>query len=325
MAKLVAFVDTSIFLSFYKFTKDDLEQLRKIEKLLKHDDLLLLLPQQVRDEFQRRRDEEIADALDVLTKWKIPSSFPALCLPHPEYDELRAQLARCDATHKALVKRVEAAVVRRELAADRLLADLFEGAKSIPWTSRLQVRARRRAELGNPPGKRGTIGDQMNWESLLEAAPLGDLHLISRDGDYVSRLDDTAPKSFLVAEWTSKKSGTLHYYSTLSAFFGKHFPKIRFASELERDVLVAKLIDSSTFAETHATIAALWEYGSDFTPQQRRAIASAALANNQIRWIGHDPDVAAFLERVIRGHEEDIDSSAYADLKAAYRWKDGPS
>ena len=57
---MLLFIDTNIFLSFYEFTKDDLEELKKLSRMLAEDELTLLLPSQVVDEFWRNRDERIA-------------------------------------------------------------------------------------------------------------------------------------------------------------------------------------------------------------------------------------------------------------------------
>jgi len=47
-------------------------------------------------------------------------------------------------------------------------------------------RARERRDRGNPPGKGGKLGDQLNWEQLLSQVEAGRrrLWLVSRDGDY---------------------------------------------------------------------------------------------------------------------------------------------
>ena len=49
------FIDTNIFLSFFHFTKDDLEEIRKLEVLIDKKEVVLWLPEQVQDEFHRNR------------------------------------------------------------------------------------------------------------------------------------------------------------------------------------------------------------------------------------------------------------------------------
>ena len=55
-----------------------------------------------------------------------------------------------------------------------------------------------RARLGNPPGKNETVGDAMNWETLLITVPDGTaLYLVSEDKDYRSHLSEGVFNEFL--------------------------------------------------------------------------------------------------------------------------------
>jgi len=57
----VLFLDTNVYLSFFHFTKDDLDQLRQLAVLVKHKDVTLLLPDQVIEEFRRNRDGKVLE------------------------------------------------------------------------------------------------------------------------------------------------------------------------------------------------------------------------------------------------------------------------
>ena len=57
------FIDTNVFLSFFHFAKDDLEELRKLSVLITKDQVRLHIPSQVIAEFWRNRDTKIADLL----------------------------------------------------------------------------------------------------------------------------------------------------------------------------------------------------------------------------------------------------------------------
>jgi hypothetical protein len=49
------FIDANVFLSFYRFSSDDLEQLEKLTVLVKTGRIRLWLPEHVVDEFYRNR------------------------------------------------------------------------------------------------------------------------------------------------------------------------------------------------------------------------------------------------------------------------------
>lgn len=65
----------------------------------------------------------------------------------------------------------------------RALTPVFT--KAVPYSSEELQRARNRRELGNPPGKTNSIGDQLTWEQILTRFEgKKRLWIISRDGDY---------------------------------------------------------------------------------------------------------------------------------------------
>ena len=57
------FIDTNIFLSFFHWTSEDLEELKKLIVLMDNDEIRLFLPEQVRNEFARNRGAKIVDAM----------------------------------------------------------------------------------------------------------------------------------------------------------------------------------------------------------------------------------------------------------------------
>ena len=122
--------------------------------------------------------------------------------------------------HSIIVADLTRDIENRRLQADLLLARLFDQATLLETTPDLIEAARRRMFLGNPPGKRASIGDAINWETLLTHVPSGvGLTLVSADGDYVSALNRTKLKIFLRDEWQKSKATTeLYYYPTLSQF-----------------------------------------------------------------------------------------------------------
>jgi hypothetical protein len=131
-----------------------------------------------------------------------------------------------------------------------------------------QELARTRMAVGNPPGKNGSLGDALNWEVLLQNIPNGEpLYFITDDKDYASPIDSNIFNAYLSKEWQDQKNSKVVYYKSLSEFFKEHFPKITLASELEKDLVIRDLANSSSFAETHTIISKLNKY-SDFTIAQ---------------------------------------------------------
>jgi len=309
------FIDTNVFLSFYHFTSDDLEELRKLGVLLQNERVRLFLPQQVVQEFRRNRENKIADALRKLREQRLNLQFPQFCKDYEEYEHLRQLQRSYSKVHADLVAKVIEDIQAQNLRADTVIRELFDLATVLPIDDETQGRARRRMELGNPPGKQRSLGDALNWETLLENVPdEEDIYFVTDDRDFTPPLDPNAFNMFLLEEWLETKDSNLIFYKSLSTFFKAHFPEISLASELEKDTLIRDLASSDSFAQTHAIIAKLRQY-DDFSVSQVNAVVQAAISNNQIYWIIDDWDVRKFLTEVIKGKEDHIEPENLAELQ----------
>lgn len=180
-------------------------------------------------------------------------------------------------------------------------------AGDFPITPKDVKLAQLRSDIGNPPGKKGSLGDAVIWEALLRHAPKSqDLYFISDDSDYFSPLKPDAIQRYLAEEWERTKGSSIHFYTRLSAFFRDHFPDIELATELEKDLLIRELAESPSFAQTHAAVSKLSQY-SDITERQVKEIVTSAITNKQIYWIARDPDIHAFLAAIVQGREDMIE------------------
>lgn len=308
------FIDTNILLSFYHLTKDDLEELNKLSVLLERRTVTLYVTDQVVAEFTRNREAKISDALKRLKEQQLNLQFTQICKDFPEYEQLRDLQAQYDRAHAGLLAKLQAAVHAKELKADAAVAQLFRLSKILSSNQEAIQSARFRVDVGNPPGKNGSLGDALNWELLLLAVPdEEDLYFISDDRDFVSALDESKFKDFLLSEWTSRKKSKLRYYKRLSSFFKGHFPEIKLASELEKDLLLKSLATSPNFATTHSLIANLGKF-TEFTSAQATSILLAATTNNQVGWIATDTDVEAFLQGVLDNHCMGVEPTLVAEV-----------
>ena len=306
------YIDTNVFLSLYHFTTDELTELEKLRALLKQKKAYLYLPQQTAAEFRRNRDNKIADALKRLKEQKLSVQYPQFCRDYPEYAELRQLEAELQKKFSALIASASGDIDNHALAADKTIAVLFTEATRIVMTTEHLAKAQLRISIGNPPGKPGALGDAINWEALLEKVPSGsDLVFISGDRDYVSPLKDDSFHSFLQAEWATAKKGRVIFYKRVGSFFKDYFPHSPLATDLEKDALINDLAESGSFATTHSVVARLATYSS-FSKGQRAQLLDAALANNQVYLIAEDKDVREFMDKVLAGHEAELDEAKVA-------------
>jgi len=301
------FIDTNVFLSFYHFSNDDLEELNKLVVLLESKDIILWLPQQVKDEFHRNRENKISDSMKKIREQKFKPQFPQICKDYEEYSEIRELTDTYKEKLSSLIDKADADTNSKTLKADLKIKKLFEKSKIIDTTQSLVDKAMLRVTIGNPPGKDGSTGDAINWEALLENInDEQDLYIVADDQDYYSKLDNEQLKDFLKDEWTEKKSTDIIFFRRLSQFFKEYYPHIKFAIELEREHAVKDLINSNTFATTHRAIAKLDEF-SEFTKSEVNELMQVTLSNSQISSIIRDTDVDNFYTKLYNANTELID------------------
>ena len=226
------FIDTNIYLSFYHFSSDDLDELNKLAIIMAERKVTLYLPDQVLDEFQRNRETKISQSLKHLKTQKLNLQFPQLCKDYPEYAIMRDFQRQFDQAHSELLRKLSSDITARTLKADKTIDMLFEQATKIPTTPELIEKARFRIEIGKPPGKKGSLGDAINWESLLSAVPSNELYFVSDDGDFCSAIDENLFSEYLKSEWQNKKGTSLSFFKRLSQFFKDTLPDIKLSGEL---------------------------------------------------------------------------------------------
>ena len=157
------FIDTNILLDIYHLSGPDLEELRKLVKLSERKKVELLVSQQVEDEFWRNREGVIADALKNFRESKAISKVPNIIRSYPEAQVLRDSVNLVNETVKKLNQIVSKDIEDKTLKADEILTELFSAIKVGEISDEIMNRARLRADIGNPPGKKGSMGDAINW------------------------------------------------------------------------------------------------------------------------------------------------------------------
>lgn len=296
---ITLFIDTNVLLSFYHLTSEDTEELKKLVALVEKNKIKLIVTKQVEDEFWRNRGAKISDAMKKLREAKFNASFPAISREYDEYDLLRDLLKKADKLHAELVSKITTDAKNTSLKADEVVTGLFKKATRPEFEESHYLNAVMRSRLGNPPGKKESVGDAVNWETLLDTVAAGtDLYLVSEDKDYRSQLSEGAFNEFLREEWKTNKKSKLYYFSKISDFFKECFPDIKIATQVETDLAITDLSNSGSFASTHIAIAKLDAF-EKFTPAQVERLIKIPAQNNQVGWIIEDADVHAFYAKLL--------------------------
>ncbi len=309
--KVNIFIDTNVLLTFFHFSSDDLEELRKLIAVISVPENKLFYTSQVLDEFNRNRENKIADALKKFKEEKLENQFPHICKEYAEYEEMRAAIKIFKEKKAKIQEQLMEDVKNNTLKADEIIDGLLGKAEEIRITPRLMESARLRMDLRNPPGKKGSLGDAINWEALLSVVPNGqDLSLISEDGDYSSALSDPMNESvfnkYLEKEWVSKKNSKINFYTRLSDFLRINFPDIKISSEEEKKIAITGFVNSGTFAKTHNSVSRLSSV-EHFTLAEVGNIADAIINNSQITQILCDEDIKEFVLKFLNEYKNKLE------------------
>ena len=184
------FIDSNIFLSFYSFTNEDLTELEKLTLLIENKEIDLLLPRQVMDETRRNRANVINDSFKKFRETGISLKFPSYCKKYDQYTPMQKCLEQLKEFQRKMTTDIQKDIDDHKLPADLLIQQLFSLATKLDNTEESINHARLRVELGNPPGKKGSLGDAVIWETLLAKVKKGDsLCIVSDDIDFRSPLN----------------------------------------------------------------------------------------------------------------------------------------
>lgn len=307
------YIDTNVYLTFYHFSNEDLKELKKLIALINTGNIILYLPEQTKNEFYRNREVKISDSLDKLRASKLNNQFPMISHSYVEYEKMKKAIKQFETNKSKLLKQLQHDAESESLVADDVLNQLFSKATYIETSSDILDEAVTRFEIGNPPGKDKSYGDAINWVSLLEAASIHeDLHFISEDKDYYSKLNESNFNSYLLKEWKETKSSKLHYYKRLSEFFKLNYPDIEISSETEKEIIIKNLREAYSFDNAKSVIRKLRNFDK-FSIQQLNEITEAFSTNNQIYWIGTDWTVSSARRDIIESNKDKIDPTIYSE------------
>lgn len=194
----IIFVDTNIFLDFYRFPGESAK--RQMQALERHKDKLII-SEQVRMEFLKNRQKVLLEAFKNIkkpAKTNMPQiladSQPAKLMMKAEGEAIRR--------HKQVTQRIEN-LLSKPLNYDEVLKSFnrivkvsspYNLKRSDPVKFKIRNRARKRFNLGYPPRKSSdnSVGDAFNWEWIIECANNSatnqQILIVSRDGDFGASL-----------------------------------------------------------------------------------------------------------------------------------------
>ncbi|MCV2957272.1 PIN domain-containing protein, partial [Escherichia coli] len=300
------FIDTNLYLEFYRMGKDKLDELDKVFALHQYGRLKLWLPELLVNEFWRNRSKVLSETIKEIAKDYKPA-LPQIFRQHEKHSLFNDKVIEASRLKNEIITDIQNLFKEESLAADVVIKRIFDAASKIEADDETIEKGIRRFDLGNPPGKNKSYGDAVNWECLLKAIPNGeDIYIITEDGDYKSAFIKDDMNEYLKYEWKKKKDSEPHIYARLSEFIGEHFPQASNLAEMEVNFTIDELRRSGSFATTHRVVAKLLKF-NHFTQEQILKIIDIYFNNDQVGFIKDDDDVKLLARRLISLGDEDKD------------------
>lgn len=189
------FIDTNIFLDFYRIRKSDVS-MKYLEEIEKHKDLIIT-SSQVEMEFKKNRQAVILESIGEVKKINnVTVSVPAILSNSKAVEMIEKSKKDISKKQKEIRERIEK-ILKNPVYNDpvfKSLQKLFSYQSDINLNRENKVRftirnlAKKRFLLGYPPRKKGdnSIGDAVNWEWVIKCAETTGKHIIivTRDSDF---------------------------------------------------------------------------------------------------------------------------------------------
>ncbi len=285
------FIDTNVYLSFYHFNNDDLGKLQALVDFRDTNQLNILRNQQLRDEFNRNRENKINDALGMFVRPSV-GSVPRLFEQYKsKSDSLRQLINDANKMHTELIEQIKVNIRDQSLKADEITRNIFGDERTI-LSKPILEKAKQRVETGNPPGKKGSIGDAYHWEYLLATVPdEQDLIIVTDDIDWKSPLNPLELSGFLTEEWKLRKKSKVTLYTSISEYFRNEHPDIKLSGEYKKDLWIENLKESGGFDRSRLVLRILTNMGN-LSDEQLGKLVIAANSNDQVfRAHEYSPDL----------------------------------
>ncbi len=240
------FIDANKYLSLFGLNDNELEAIRTIKKYIDDNKIILWLPEQVKNEVNKNIESEmlvpkfnkkfnkIKKFLDNKNNNRELDNLPEC---KGELEEINKILKEETNKINQIIEKIKNKLIEKiNKEADlpyKIVHELFSVARFIPHTNEIISEATIRKKLNNPPGKGGSYGDSVIWESLLQKFPeKEDIYFIGFDKDFASKLNNKLFSSFLINEWEKKKKSKIIYFKHIGDFTKKMIPEIQLSDEI---------------------------------------------------------------------------------------------
>lgn len=290
------FIDSTQYRMIFSRSEGFSEKVYKLLiKLIDHNRVLLLLPQQTRDEVERNRFREWPEGELNRIVCKIQNCQKLI-------DQVQQGLSKYKDSKKVIIEikdeqkklesskqKIKADFKNKRSKPNQMLKKLFEKAISISESEEIIKLAQIRHQKGNPPHDSKKIGDAIIWESLLSylegsgKSSANKLFFISLDK---KAWGEESFDQWLQDEFNKKVGGKIIYINRLSDIpdlTKEEQESIRKEErEEQKENAVIDFVNSPGWHEAGRRIQKILHYKDILTEEDFNEIIKASISNIQI-------------------------------------------
>ncbi len=226
-------IDANIFLNFYRQSPQSYKTIDALVDLLDNPNIKLVIPKQIRDEFERNKEStayEFIKALENNTKQEIRE--PSFLSKDSKIAKIKDLIKKVSKIRTQIIIDYKERIDNTKSKINLSLEKIFSLGIEAPENNEITQRAYFRTLVGNPPRKGNhTFGDAIIWELILEYYTDDDLVIISGDGDFARENNDNEINLFLKKEWQKKTSKKITLYKTIGEFINSRAGKKKIKKE----------------------------------------------------------------------------------------------
>lgn len=242
------FIDTNRYLTLFELQKEELGDIEKIVKCIRDKKITLWLPEQVKIEVERniepqillkkytlqcKKIESIINKSDFADLPKIQGCEEELSKINKAQESIKGNYSQINSIIEQIKNKIRTKIREDAEVPNKVINELFSAAKFIPYDEALIKKAFNRNDLRTPPGKNGSYGDSVIWETLLKEFPEREnIHFVGFDSDFRSDLDNNEFSPFLTKEWAGIKKSKIIPYKHIGGFTKKMIPEIESSDKI---------------------------------------------------------------------------------------------
>lgn len=236
------FIDTNIYLSFIECSEEKFGSLGRLLELMKQKKFSLIFPSITQEELLRNVDKVWLGYIETLSQI-YPLKKPKLAVSI-EDDRIIKEIESLYKKWKQVLLKLKKNYLNSVKKWRKEIDAIAKNALSIDENDEIIDKAIKRRWKGSPPSGKGPIGDEIEWEILINLCIDDDLVVITNDPDWKSSVkSDNDFHPVLINEWKKKSKKKITLYTSIGEFIGALTREKVERKQIEKEKYVTEKVD----------------------------------------------------------------------------------